>query len=90
MSNDKDKLKQIEAELKKKAIVLEQKEKELNLKMTTVENTELFIKLASLVDEIFSTYETTMGYGEGCKGMIINLVDAKLATQIAVWDKWKY
>lgn len=87
MSNDKDKLKQIETELKKKAIVLEQKEKELNLKMTAVENTELFIKLASLVDEAFSTYETTLGYGEGCKEMIINLVDAKLATQIAVWDK---
>ena len=55
--------------------------------MTAVENTELFIKLASLVDEAFSTYETTLGYGEGCKEMIINLVDAKLATQIAVWDK---
>ena len=87
MANDKDKLKQIETELKKKAIVLEQKEKELNLKMTAVENTELFIKLASLVDEAFSTYETTLGDGEGCKEMIINLVDAKLATQIAVWDK---
>ena len=85
MPNDKGKLKQIETELKIKAIELERKEKELNLKMASLENTDLFIRLASLVDEVLTTYETTMGYGEGCKEMVINLIDAKMATQITMW-----
>ena len=86
MSSDKDKLKQIETELKIKAIELERKEKELNSKIALLENSELFLRLANLVDEIFITYEATKGYGDGCKEMVINLIDAKMATQIAAWD----
>ena len=87
MPNDKGKLKQIETELKIKATELERREEELNNKIALLENSDLFLRLANLVDEIFITYEVTMGYGDGCKEMIINLIDAKMATQNAVWDR---
>ena len=84
MSEQEDKLKLIEEELKNKASEIEKSEKLLsnkeeavNSKLNIVGKEELFLSITKYINDIFSIYESSMGTSEGCKELVTNLIEAK-------------
>lgn len=84
MSNQEDKLKLIEEDLKNKASEIEKsekllfnKEESVNSKLNIVSKDELFLLVTKSINDIFSVYEASMGTSEGCKELVTNLIEAK-------------
>jgi nucleosome binding factor SPN SPT16 subunit len=84
MSEQENKLKLIEEDLKNKASEIEKsekllsnKEKLINSKLNIVGKEELFLSITKYINDIFSIYESSMGTSEGCKELVTNLIEAK-------------
>ena len=84
MSEQEDKLKLIEEDLKNKALEIEKseellsnKQKTINSKLNIIGKDELFISLAKSVNDIFTVYEASLGTTEGCSELVINLIEGK-------------
>jgi len=84
MSEQEDKLKLIEEELKNKASEIEKSEKLLsnkeeavNSKLNIISKDELFLSVTKSINDIFAVYEASLGTSEGCKELVSNLIEAK-------------
>ena len=84
MSEQEDKLKLIEEELKNKASEIEKSEKLLsnkeeavNSKLNIISKDELFLSVTKSINDIFAVYEASLGTSEGCKELVTNLIEAK-------------
>ena len=84
MSEQEDKLKLIEEELKNKASEIEKSEKLLsnkeeavNSKLNIISKDELFISVTKSINDIFAVYEASLGTSDGCKELVTNLIEAK-------------
>ena len=84
MSEQEDKLKLIEEELKNKASEIEKSEKLLsnkeeliNSKLNIISKDELFLSVTKSINDIFAVYEASLGTSDGCKELVTNLIEAK-------------
>ena len=84
MSEQEDKLKLIEEDLKNKALEIEKSEKLLsnkeeliNSKLNIISKDELFLSATKSINDIFAIYEASLGTSEGCKELVTNLIEAK-------------
>jgi vacuolar-type H+-ATPase subunit E/Vma4 len=84
MSEQEDKLKLIEEDLKQKSAEIDSKEKKLQEKqeeitsqLNIVSKDKLLVTITQAISDIFSMYEASMGTIEGCKELINNTVEAK-------------
>ena len=84
MSEQEDKLKLIEEDLKNKALEIEKSEKLLsnkeeliNSKLNIISKDELFLLVTKSINDIFAIYEASLGTSEGCKELVTNLIEAK-------------
>ncbi len=84
MSEQEDKLKLIEEDLKNKALEIEKSEKLLsnkeeliNSKLNIISKDELFLSVTKFINDIFAIYEASLGTSEGCKELVTNLIEAK-------------
>jgi len=84
MSEQEEKLKLIEKDLKGKSLEIEKgekllsnKEKAINSKLNIISKGELFLLVTKSINDIFTTYEASMGSSVGCKELIANLIEAK-------------
>ncbi len=84
MSEQEDKLKLIEEDLKNKALEIEKSEKLLsnkeeliNSKLNIISKDELFLSATKSINDIFAVYEASLGTSDGCKELVTNLIEAK-------------
>ena len=84
MSDQEEKLKLIEKDLKNKSSEIEKsekllsdKEESVNSKLNIISKDELFLSVTKSVNDVFSVYEASMGTTEGCKEMVTNLIEVK-------------
>tara|TARA_B100001564_G_scaffold33317_1_gene24417 strand:+ start:773 stop:1054 length:282 start_codon:yes stop_codon:yes gene_type:complete len=84
MSEQEDKLKLIEEELKTKALQIEVREKKLEKrekdiigKANVLSKDKLFQFLVKSLSDIYVTYETSTGTTAGCREVINNILDAR-------------